>query len=758
MHESSNAVLPATPESNQTDTSDSEPGSANPLVAKVAIAVPLSRSFDYLPVGDIKLYKPGCRVAVSFGRTRKVGVVIETGKSTLAQSKLKPVIELLDREPPLSKDIVDLIQWAASYYHHPIGEVFATALPIMLRKGSTAELERPCAYSVTEAGRTAEVKRAPVQAALLDFLCNSDTAMSAAECRLFDSRWSATIKPLIKKGLVEKVWQQYTPGVTPSAVTLNEEQQHASEKLHANLNRFYCALIDGITGSGKTEVYLDVARSVIKAGKQVLVLLPEIGLTPQLVARFRTALACQVEVLHSGLNDTERMLAWHAAADGSAHVLIGTRSAVFTPMPKLGFIVIDEEHDGSLKQQDGFRYQARDLALVRAGKAKIPVAMGSATPSLESLYNAEKGLYETLFLRSRAAGAVLPDMLLVDSRGGEVENGLSRRLLSMMQKVLERGEQAMVFINRRGYSPVLMCESCTTIADCDQCDAHMTVHAHSGKLRCHHCGAERIVPVVCSACESTDLINVGMGTERIDETLQEKFPDYKVLRIDRDSTRRKGELQKHLATAASGEAQILVGTQLLAKGHNFPNVTLVGVVDADRGLFGADFRSVEQMGQLILQVAGRAGRADKPGTVLVQSRNPEHPLLQLLMQEGYTPFARHLLDERKIASWPPYVHVALLRAEAPAKDAARQYLSEVKRMVTRFTNAHPDIQSQVSVLGPAHAPMERLAGRYRAQLLVISNVRKPLHELLGWLRPGLENWPGSRKVKWSLDVDPYDML
>lgn len=728
-------------------------------IVKVVVPVPLSRSFDYLPGDALGNYKTGCRVVVPFGRTTRIGVVVGTGVSTLARAKLKTVTELLDAEPILPQALVDLISWAAAYYHHPIGEAFATALPVQLRKGSTAEVERPCGYALTDEGKaTTEIKRASAQNALLEFLQQSIGEVSAAECRLFDSRWSTTMKALIKKGLVEKVWTNYDPASASTSVVLNEEQKRASEKIHDNIDTYYGALIDGITGSGKTEVYLDVARTVIQSGKQVLVLLPEIGLTPQLVSRFRNALACQVEVLHSGLNDTERMLAWHAAADGTAHVLIGTRSAVFTPMPKLGFIVVDEEHDGSLKQQDGFRYQARDLALVRARKADIPVVLGSATPSLESLHNASNGLIETLYLRSRAAGAKLPKMMLIDSRGGEVEQGLSNRLLKQMQLVLPRGEQVMVFINRRGYAPVLMCETCTSIEDCNQCDAHMTVHSHSGRLRCHHCGAERAVPVACGSCEANTLINVGMGTERIDEYLTEKFPDYKVLRIDRDSTRRKGELQKHLAMAASGEAQILVGTQMLAKGHNFPLVTLVGILDADRGLFGADFRSVEQMGQLILQVAGRAGRAEKPGSVMVQSRNPEHPLLQLLMSEGYTEFAKKLLAERELTSWPPYVHIALLRAEAPAKNAASQYLGEIKRMINQHTTDLEAIKSTVSVLGPAHAPMERLAGRYRSQLLILSKQRKPLHQLLAWLRPTLEVHPSSRKIKWSLDIDPYDML
>ena len=722
-------------------------------IVKVAVDVPLSKNFDYLPLGESSRYLPGCRVLVPFGRTRRVGVVVGTGPSTLEPGKLKAVIELLDDTPALSADIVELITWASAYYHHPLGEAFATALPVGLRKGETTVVEKPCVYVLTEAGKSVPyIKRAPAQTALLNFLRTSDGSAGAAECRLFDSRWSATMKPLLKKGLVEKIFPHFDPGLAQSSLTLNEEQQAASDKLHSRLDQFQGSLLDGITGSGKTEVYLDVARTVIKRGKQVLVILPEIGLTPQLVSRFRTALGCQVEVLHSGLNNSERMLAWQEAADGSAHVLIGTRSAVFTPMPKLGFIVVDEEHDGSLKQQDGFRYQARDLALVRARKAGIPVVLGSATPSLESLHNAEKDQFQTLYLRSRAAGAELPKMVLLDSRGSEVEKGLSKRLLVMMNEVLSRGEQVMVFINRRGYAPVLMCELCGGIEDCAQCDAHMTVHSRSGRLRCHHCGAERAVPMVCSACESDKLINVGAGTERIDEMLSEKFPDYKVLRIDRDSTRRKGELQKHLAMATSGEAQILVGTQMLAKGHNFPHVTLVGILDADRGLFGADFRAVEQMGQLILQVAGRAGRASKSGVVLVQSRNPDHALLQLLINEGYEAFSRHMLDERKLANWPPYFHVALLRADSTGHDDAKHYLAEVKRMIAQ------NLPANVSVLGPAHAPMERLAGRYRAQLLMLSPVRKPLHQLLIWLRPSLEQLPISRKVRWSLDIDPYDML
>ena len=727
-----------------------------PLVVKVAIAVPLSRLFDYLPAINLDSYPTGARVLVPFGRSQKVGVVAGVGPATIELSKLKKVRELLDTEPLLSTEIVGLIEWASSYYHCPVGEAFSVALPVLLRKPGAAQPVPPLSYQITRAGLDMDqsaLARAPVQSQLLQFIKASQSAVTGGECRLFDARWSSPMKQLIAKGLVETTVAVYPVEKPRPLHELNSEQRTAADALLEHLGSYYPSLLYGVTGSGKTEVYIEVAREVLARGQQVLVLLPEIGLTPQLLSRIRSALACRVEVLHSGLNDTERFLAWRAAVDGDADVVIGTRSAVFTPMPKLGFIVVDEEHDGSLKQQDGFRYHARDLAMVRARKLNIPILLGSATPALETLHNAERGLLHLHRIEKRAGVARDPAVMLVDSRGGDIENGLSGRFLAAMEEVLRRGEQVIVFINRRGYAPVLMCEDCGTMADCNNCDAHMTVHARSNRLRCHHCGAEHRIPKQCSACEGDKLIHVGSGTERVDEYLSERFPDYTVLRIDRDSTSRKGELQRHLMMAATGEAQILVGTQMLAKGHDFPNVTLVGIVDADRGLFGADFRAIEQMGQLIVQVAGRAGRAEKRGVVLVQSRNPEHPMLDKLLSDGYRAFSEHLLEERQETAWPPYVHIALLRADAEGAGAAHSYLEQIRRL-TEATNP----SDTVSVLGPAHAPMERLAGRYRAQLLFMCSERRPLHQLLSWLRPNLEQLPASRKVRWSLDVDPHDML
>jgi len=731
-------------------------------VVKVAIAVPLSRVFDYLPVGHISAYQTGCRVLVPFAGREVVGVVIGQGQPTVDISKVKSVEQLLDPLPQITPEIVELVEWAASYYHHPLGEAWATALPVAMRKANFKTPKEPVVYRPTDAGGrdcSNLLKRAPVQAGLLAFLVDSPLPRSAAECRLHDAGWSAPMKQLIDKGLVETLRSGLPAELARERVKrspeLNPEQASASSAIKKNLHHYYAQLLYGVTGSGKTEVYIDAAKPVIEAGNQVLILLPEIGLTPQLLSRLQSALACRVEVSHSGLNDSERLLAWQAAASGKASVLIGTRSAVFTPMPRLGLIVVDEEHDGSLKQQDGFRYHARDLALVRARSAAIPVVLASATPSLESLHNAGKGQLQLHKLEQRAGAATGPGLSLLDSRSAHTENGVSSELLASMGEVLRRGEQVIIFINRRGFAPVLMCEACGSMTDCNHCDAHMTIHAQSQSLRCHHCGANRAIPRTCMHCEATELLHVGVGTERVDEYLSEKFPDYKVLRIDRDTTSRKGELQRHLAMAASGEAQILVGTQMLAKGHDFPNVTLVGILDADQGLFSADFRSIEQMGQLIVQVAGRAGRAEKPGRVIVQSRSPDHPLLQTLLQNGYGSFTDNLLTERKDACWPPYVHIALLRSDSAVQGEARTFLQRVKDWLDM---SRDERLQQINVMGPADAPMERLGGRYRAQLLLVCESRRPLHQLLATLRPMLEKNPAARKVRWSLDVDPHDML
>jgi primosomal protein N' (replication factor Y) len=509
-------------------------------------------------------------------------------------------------------------------------------------------------------------------------------------------------------------------------------------------------LLEGVTGSGKTEVYLTLIEAVLDRGEQVLVLVPEIGLTPQLVDRFRRRLGVPLAVLHSGLSDRERLAAWQQARSGTAPIVIGTRSAIFTPLQRPGLLIVDEEHDASLKQQDGFRYSARDLAVWRARYLDVPVILGSATPSLESLYNVEQQRYTRLELPERTGSADLPAVEILNIRDQPLEHGLSMALMQRMRAHLDAAGQVLLFLNRRGFAPTLMCYDCDWVAECRRCDARMTWHQQDNRLHCHHCGSQRPVDTVCPACGGSELHPMGQGTERVEQALAEHFPDVERLRIDRDTTRRKGELKRLLARAQSGEARLLLGTQMLAKGHHFPNVTLVGILDADHGLFSTDFRASERMAQLIVQVAGRAGRHDRPGTVVIQTRHPDHPLLQLLARQGYPAFARAALAERKAAALPPLTAIALLRAEASTAGTAMQFLEQAHRVLASIG------LEGVEVWGPVPATMERRGGRYRAQLLLQSARRGRLQQLLGQLALQLEQDRDSRRVRWSIDVDPVD--
>lgn len=507
-----------------------------------------------------------------------------------------------------------------------------------------------------------------------------------------------------------------------------------------------------MTGSGKTEVYLRLIAEVVARHGQVLVLVPEIGLTPQLVERFRRRLPGRLAVLHSGLGEGERQAAWLAARDGEIDVVVGTRLAVFTPLARPGLIVVDEEHDPSLKQQDGLRYSARDLAVRRARDWQVPIVLGSATPSLETLHNARRGRYEHLRLTHRAGGARPPRLNVLDVRGRPMHEGVSDALLARIGDHLGAAGQVLLFLNRRGYAPTLICHDCGWVAECRRCDAHMTFHRRRGRLRCHHCGAERAVDRVCPQCQSQSLMAMGQGTERIEGLMREHFPGIGVARIDRDTTARKGAFEALTAAVSSGEARILVGTQMLAKGHHFPQITLVGIVNADQGLFGADFRAAERMAQLVTQVAGRAGRAERPGEVYIQTHHPEHPLLLRLIRDGYASFAEAALAEREQAGLPPFAHLALLRAESTQPQAPHDFLAQAAAAAQGLAC------DGVELLGPVAAPMERRAGRVRAQLLLQAPRRVDLHRLLGpWARQ-LGTLPEARRVRWSLDVDPQDLL
>ncbi|MGH8400517.1 MAG: primosomal protein N', partial [Gammaproteobacteria bacterium] len=574
----------------------------------------------------------------------------------------------------------------------------------------------------------------------------------AAQLATILDHWSAAVRALRRRGWVEKSYREVEAdtGTDPTAalLSLNSAQAHAAAEVIAAAGSFHAFLLDGVTGSGKTEVYLEIISAVVRAGRQALVLVPEIGLTPQLLARFRARFGA-VAAFHSGLSDAERLQTWLAARDGRARVVIGTRSAVFVPLKHPGVIVVDEEHDASFKQQDGFRYSARDLAVVRAQRSTIPVLLGSATPSLESIYNVKQKRYTQLELPERAGSARHPSLRLLDVRSRWLDEGLSDLLLDAIRRHLDADGQVLLFLNRRGYAPTLMCHACGHVLGCRRCDARMTLHG-SQRVQCHHCGAQRGLPAACERCGATDFGLFGQGTERIEAALVRLFPDAGVVRIDRDTTRRKGSMKTMLDGVHQGTHRIMIGTQMLAKGHDFPNVTLVGILDADQGLFGVDFRASERMAQLVMQVSGRAGRAERPGEVLIQTHHPDHLLLTHLVREGYTSFAEAALQDRRMAGLPPFTAMALLRAEAPTAAAPRAFLESVRPLLTAACGV------KVEVLGPVPAPMERRAGRYRAQLLLLATHRTPLQDGLAQVLPQLQSLRQARRVRWSIDVDPAE--
>lgn len=724
-------------------------------ILRVAINTPVNKLFDYLaPAGD-PTPQPGMRVRVPFGRRKLIGVIAATAhESDWPLDKLKPAIETIDPQPLLQPAMVEMLNWAARYYQHPPGEVFAAALPTALRQGQAPETEKTELWSLTPTGREVDadaiVGRAPVQAAFLRKLAAGEC--DAADLRALNPAWRKTMQTFIDKGWVEcrEVEVAAAASERDAPPTLTDAQKAAIAGVPVQV--FNACLLEGVTGSGKTEVYLHLIEQQIAAGRQSLVLVPEIGLTPQLLDRFARRLGGCIAVLHSNLTDTQRLNNWLRAASGEARVVIGTRSAIFAPLPQPGLIVVDEEHDGSFKQQDGFRYSARDLAVWRARQLDIPVVLGSATPAFETLHNAHEGRYLHLRLPERPGSARQPEVNIVDLRKYPLlSEGLSQPLLAAMQKHLDAGDQVLVYLNRRGFAPTLLCPTCGTTIECDRCDARLVLHQRHNKLICHHCGHERRALTECGECQS-ELVPVGQGTEKLEQTLTARFPDYPLVRIDRDTTRKVGELERRLASVRDGAARIVLGTQMLTKGHDFPDVTCVAIVDSDQGLFGTDFRSGERLAQSVLQVAGRAGRGDKPGEVWLQTWHPEHPLLTTLLREGYDAFAAQALDERRQTAWPPFAHLGLLRAECARKDVLFAFLDRARAIADSLAGG------RVSVLGPASSPMERRGGRFRGQLLLHAGQRNHLQAVLPALRAGIEGLDDARKVRWSLDVDPLELF
>ncbi|MFT5073114.1 MAG: primosomal protein N' (replication factor Y) [Parasphingorhabdus sp.] len=734
-----------------------------PVIVRVAVPSPLRRLFDYLVPAEMvtdappSALQPGCRVKVTFGRREVTGLIIECADtSTFALEKLKPVTQLIDVEPLLPASLFRLFIWASRYYQHPIGDALFSTLPTLLRKGALPPEQGQKCWQLSTFGKGLgpdSLKQAPKQRAVIDKLLAEGVVSDEQLVALFSR---AVLKPLEEKLLIESS-NQCIPEVAldkllrQDNLTLYPSQKQALEAI--DHHHFNCSLLDGVTGSGKTEIYLQSIEKTLRYERQALVLIPEISLTPQTEKRFRDRFHVPIVTLHSGLTDKQRLNAWMQARSGQAKIILGTRSAIFTPLKAPGLIILDEEHDPSYKQQEGFRYSARDLAVIRAQQEHIPIILGSATPSLESLNNCHAGRYQHLVLSTRAGNAVQPDWQVIDLKTERSNAGIAATTLMAIDQTLKNNHQVLVFLNRRGFAPAMLCHQCGWTAECQHCDSRLTVHRARSRLICHHCDFQQRVPQQCPSCLSRELIAAGEGTERSEAFLQQYFPDTIVLRVDRDSTRKKGVMQEVFNTADSGESCILVGTQMLAKGHHFENVTLVAVLDADSGLFSPDFRSHERMGQLLTQVAGRSGRGIARGRVIVQTHQPDHPLLALLISQGYGHFARQLLPQRELSQLPPFRHMSVIRAESHRPDEADAFLRLARKIAEKLQVPTPAL----SYLGPLPALMEKRAGRFRYVLRIDADQRPALQVLLSAVAVELENHKDSRRVRWSIDVDPQEL-
>ena len=757
------------------------------MLVQVALPVPLYRIFDYsLPIemgmatNSSSVPTIGSRVEVSFGRQTLIGIVVDyiaAADSSVPLNKLKPINKCLDAEPILDAGMLKLAHWLARYYHYPLGDVLAVMLPTLVRQGKPLDLlitHWRILPHTTDDDFRANAKKQKQQ---FDMLKLHGEHGASEDILLLEGMQRPFLKALEDKGLILRYIQtKQAPAPVKLAkmpLDLNEEQQFAVEAIvDAHKAESYKGfLLNGITGSGKTEVYLQAMQAVLEAGKQVLILVPEIGLTPQTRARFASRFAAHIVLLHSGMNNTHRLQGWQDCRTGHAQIIIGTRSAVLYPFANLGLIVVDEAHDGSYKQQDTLRYHAADVALYRGFQYNIPVVLGTATPSLEHLKLVDDGKLIECQLRTRPGNAELATMQLIDARlqsthqqtqgdGARYDTGLTDALIGAIRQTLEAGDQVLIFLNRRGYAPVLLCEACGWQADCPRCDAHLTVHynkqsnySNNSYLKCHHCDWQAYIPTVCPDCGSQNLDAKGMGTTRLSENLHAIFANpqtskemYPIIQIDRDTTRRKDSWENIYQRINEGTPAILVGTQMVAKGHHFPNVTLVCLPNADRGFLSADFRSPEHTAQLMIQVAGRAGRGDKAGRVLIQTLQPDNELLLKLVKDGYLSFARELLQERKMMGLPPHSHAALIRCEGKTLAATTQALKDA---IMILPNGH-----SLAVLGPIDAPMSKKNSRYHSQLLLLAKDRQQLHYVLNqWWQPVVA-LPSAKYLKLTLDIDP----
>ncbi|ABF14322.1 primosomal protein N' [Candidatus Palibaumannia cicadellinicola] len=702
------------------------------LVINVAIPVPLARTFDYLLLPNIGIKAVvGARVRVPFGHRQVIGIITAINShSQLALDKLKYVTEILDSQSLFSDSLWRILIWSISYYHYPVGLILFQALPVLIRQGQPAILQW---LSVTKEDSIIAPKSAPTSLTTKLLSKPQFYSHQVSNLQLYND-WRTVFR------------------INSQQFKLNVEQATAVLAISNQDEQYVVWLLAGVTGAGKTEVYLTVLENILFKGKQALVLVPEIGLTPQIIARFRERFHAPVEVLHSRLNNKERLTVWLKVRRGDSAIIIGTRSALFAPFTRLGLIVIDEEHDCSYKQHNGWRYNARDLAVFRAREENVPIILGTATPALETIYNVQQKKYHQLTLGKRVNNAQLASQQLIDLKGQHLNNGLSKILLTKMHLHLEAGNQVMLFLNRRGFAPALLCHECGWIAECKRCDHYYTFHQQQCKLCCHRCYSQRSVLHQCLRCGSTQLIPSGLGTEQLEKTLGIQFPSVPITRIDRDTTARKGALECFLTQVKRGGKRILIGTQMLAKGHHFPDVTLVSLLNVDGALFSSNFRAAEHFAQLYTQVSGRAGRAGKPGEVLLQTHHPDHPLLQTLLSQGYMDFAKHMLEERRQAGLPPFASHTSFRAEDYDNNKSRTFLDKLRQLL----ETHPQRNETLLLIGPIPALTPKCNGRFRWNLILSHPSRLHLQKFLTIIIPLVGKLSLASKVKWSLDVDPID--
>lgn len=729
-------------------------------IIHVALDIPIDRLFDYF-APDANTTDIGRRVTVPFGKRQIIGIILSLSEeSSVPDEKLKQTRQI-DRDiPPLSPALLELFAFCNRYYHYPIGQIVMGCLPALLRKPkpiSTRQQHELHDWILTDLGKTITLsalpKRAHAKRTLLTRL-QENKRISAETYHGLTPHSRKLLREFTEQGwtIQAPATKEHQPHITPPVLPApTEEQAHAITRILSGIGKYTPVLLHGITGSGKTEIYLRITAELLKQQRQILILVPEINLTPQLEAIFHQRFFdVPLTSLHSRLNDRERLHNWLQAQRGEARIILGTRLAIFTPLPALGLIIVDEEQDHSFKQQEGLRYSARDLAIYRAKQKNIPIILGSATPALESYYHAINGRYQLLQLRSRAIStAKLPEISCIDLRTHRTQEGLAEPLLHALKQTLQQKQQSLVFINRRGYAPVLLCKSCRWIAACKRCSSRLVVHLRDRSLRCHYCGHQQSILPACPQCGDPDILPFGHGTQRIENALNTLFPQARILRIDRDSISRKHAWQNILDAVHRGEADILVGTQLLAKGHDFPNLALVCVLNADASLYSTDFRAEELLFAQLMQVAGRAGRANVPGRVLIQTELPQHPLYQALLRQNYDAYAKILLQERKASDFPPYIHLAVLQADAPAVADALEFLERAAK--TAVASAH---LTHIRLFDPVPAQMTRLKGRERAQLLIQARSRKRLQAFLSDWYQAITKLPIGSKIRWHLDVDP----